>query len=202
MINYIICDKCGTKENAVGIEEQAKTNAIYKLMISKSLCYKCAWWLNFVNGNPKNLEIIDGYAYIFNPMVKDVQPNMILGQNGKKLMILRKDNSIAVSNDVWTIGKVPLAFYNEYPETAWFINTYAFNVLKARRGNLCDKKGCYDRYHCLVYNILNEKVKYNNIPRDYIVGSERCGSFININKDIRNYNVVEKLIQSTFQVKQ
>lgn len=199
MIKYIVCDKCGCKEYAVGIEKLMETSELHKLMVSQCLCSSCAQWTRMI-GNAQNLEVIDGIAYSFNPMVYNKQPNMILGQKGKKFRILKKDGSVMMSNDVWKVGQVPLSFRDQYPDTAWFISTHAFGVLKARQGRLCDKKGCYDRYHCLVYNILAEKSKFNNIPRDYIVGSERCGSFVNINKDIRNYDVCETLIQSTFQV--
>lgn len=201
MIEYIVCDKCGRKENVVGIEELAKQDEKCRLMISECLCSTCATWEQFIKNKSPNAEIIDGYAYIFNPYVLDISPGTILGQKGRKFRILRKDGIVKKSNDVWNIGKVPEHYRDQLPDTAWFITTKGYNILNALQGRLCNKKGCYDRYHCLVYDIVNEKVKYNSIPRDYIVGTERCGSFVNINKDIRNYNVCEPLIQSIFKVK-
>lgn len=201
MIKYIVCDKCGKKEDVVGIEKLAETSTLHKLMISQCLCSSCAQWEKFFNSNPENLEIIDGFVYHFNPMVYKKEPNTILGQRGKRFRILRRDGSVATSNDVWKVGEVPLAFREQHPDTAWFITPRAYGILKSRKGNwLCDHKGCYDRYHCLLYDIVAEKTKFNRIPKNYIVGSERCFRFININKDIRNYNVCETLIQSIFQV--
>lgn len=78
-------------------------------------------------------------------------------------------------------AKVSPAFTELLPDQYRFISADTFFKIKEYCAPDCKSKGCFDRYHCYWYNVkLMEKYgPWNKIPKNYIVGSEMCESFIN-----------------------
>lgn len=184
---YIICDKCGRKVAADWADDDV---GLHKRMLELSYCDTCAYWHDILNNKPDNYEIIGGVCYRVLPYVpkRKSQIGAIFGSNRKRFWLLKSDGTIYKSNDMWVVGKIPKQFWFE--DTAWIITPKTHKKLAERPVcRKCNSIGCYDRYHCLYYDWSSEiDGGFNAIPRDHIVGSDGCKNFININKDIKNYN--------------
>lgn len=147
---------------------------------SGAVCSDCAIWLELIRTGRPYLETIAGICYDFLPPQKDIGAGDTLG-GGRMRYILKKDGSVKKSNDIWKVGVVPYRFRDKLPDTGWWITRKVYYRLL--RGTFsCENMGCYDRYHCLRYNIKSEygTGPYNIIPKNWIVGDERCPSFCNI----------------------
>lgn len=199
-IKYLLCEKCGRKEPLNN--PPCSDTMISQIMLSKCYCYECALWDAVIEGRLGNFQIIDGVCYIFLPTVTGDEVHLnILGQNGKDIYMLTKDGSVLYSNDVWLLGKVPENYRGVLCDTAWSITKRAYNIIK-RSKSMCKKRGCMDRYHCYFYDISIEKDgPFNKITKDYIVGSEHCGRFVNIIKDIYRYDVLHQFDSKHFSFK-
>lgn len=154
--------------------------------MQNGICPECQRWNNIIRHPPKEMEIIDGSAYMFGRVQKR-EIGVTLGGKGKTRCIARKDGTGFVSNDVWLIGKIPDTFKNKLPNTAWWIEEHNGRRLALTKMK-CKNKSCYDRYHCFRYDyrIEFDKGPYNSIPKDWITGNERCRYFVNI-LTIQNY---------------
>ena len=136
---------------------------------------------------PECMEIINQTVYSFLPY-QEPRFGIILGET---LYILRKNGELAMTNDAWNKGVIPWRFQDRLPNTAYSLSKKVFNKLsKGRMG--CLARGCFDRYHCYRYNYRMEfdVGPYNCVPKDWIVGSERCPAFINL-KDIRGFDYID-----------
>ena len=156
------------------------------------VCHDCASWLRFIKEKSPNREVIAGVCYDFLPPQTVLNPGDMLG-GGHMKYILKKDNTIKKSNDIWKIGEVPLQFRELLPDTGWWITRRIYYRLK--RGFFdCENVGCFDRYHCLRYDVRKEygKGPYNMVPKTWQVGNEKCPSFCNI-LDIEHYDGFETL---------
>lgn len=188
----VICDKCGRREYL----DSCHDSNIAKIMLENSLCHECAVWKNIIDRDNGMLKVIGRFAYVFYKPQYFVSPNGTMGQNGRWTYILNKDGSVYKSNDVWPCGMVPSQYREELPDSSWFISCRAYNIIK-RRSRPCARKGCADRFHCYLYDIWTEKDGlFRKIRKDYIIGEERCPSFVNILKDIHRYDVVQHHIDS------
>lgn len=159
------------------------------------VCNDCANWLKLAASKNANLEVIAGVCYDIQPPQKNIGAGDMLGGDGYMHYILKKNGEIKKSNDIWKYGEVPQCLRDRLPDTGWWISGKLFHRL--RRGRFeCQNIGCYDRYHCLLYNIKQEYESgpYNAIPRDWLVGDEKCPSFCNI-LDIEHYDSFETIDQ-------
>lgn len=187
-VKYIVCEKCGFKER---LKTPASDNAdIAKIMLSKCYCYECAYWEAVKIGVFGNYEIINGTCYSPLPAIYDEKIAIsVLGQDGKKMWIMKRDGKVIYSNDCWLIGKIPTRLLKEFPDTAYMVTRRAYNLIRKNKKK-CKKIGCMDRYHCYFYDINCElSGPFNKIPKDYVVGSEKCTRFVNLNKDIKRYDI-------------
>ena len=156
------------------------------------VCNDCATWLNYIRSQRPNMEVIAGVCYDFLPPQTNIGAGDMLG-GGRMKYILKKDGSTKKSNDIWRIGVVPLHLRHILPDTGWWCSRKMFYRLQ-RTPFVCMNQGCYDRYHCLRYDIKQEYATgpYNSIPRNYCVGDEKCPSFINI-LEIQHYDNYETI---------
>ena len=178
------CSSCGKRILDFGFVDDSP---IYKLMSESGMCYECAYWKDFIENKPDNLEIIEGKCYHF-LREQYKTPMMTLGMEGKMRYILRRNGDVAKSNDVWLINEVPLKYRDQLPNTAWWIKSRAYYKLE-RWDFKCRSKACMDRYHCYRFDYKNElgKEPYNFPPLDWITGDEHCRDFVNL-LDIRGYD--------------
>lgn len=199
-IRYLICEKCGKKE--VLNNPPCQDSNIANIMLSKCYCYECSSWEVIKADKSGKYQIINGVCYMVLPSVskKDACTN-ILGQDGKEMYFLLEDGNVIYSNDTWLVGRVPQTYMGELQDTGWLITKRAYNIIRRAKW-FCRKKGCMDRYHCYLYTLLAEKDgPFNKIPKDYIVGSEHCGRFVNMTRDIYRYDVLRQVDSEHFLFK-
>lgn len=187
-VRYILCEKCGKKE--IVKTPVSDNEEVSRIMLSKCYCYECAFWEAVKSEKFGEYVTINGVCYNPLPPVYDEYAAIgILGQNGKKMWMMKRNGELVYSNDCWVIGVVPQRLLTEFPDTAFTISKRAYNIIR-RRGNKCNKKGCMDRYHCFLYDLdCESEGRFNKIPNDYKVGEEKCTRFINLNKDIERYDI-------------
>jgi len=169
------CSICGTTDDMNGYDEQC---TLLKDMREHRVCHQCAYWLDIINNPPINMEVIGGYVYIANPFVH--RPfQTIKGCFGKEFYIRKLDKIILRVNNLWNLGKIPERFRERLPDTANFLSLMTYQKL-SKDPHECHAKGCWDRYHCLRYNLQIEKDgAFNTVPTSHHIGDEQCPSFIN-----------------------
>lgn len=151
-------------------------------------CPDCAAWRRLADSKPDNLEIAGGVAYKVNPYTKK-KWGTILGGKGKIHYFLKKDLSLTISNDVWKVGEIPQPFRDELKDTGWWVTNKKYADRCARGKIRCKSRMCYNRYRCLWFDYTSEfeKGPFNFIPKDYVVGTEKCSSFVDV-LCIRNFD--------------
>lgn len=178
------CTVCGQK---IYIKNYSAKSPLYQAMCQNQICYECAYWQNIINHPFKYMQIVNQTLYEFLPW-KEPCLGQILGQ---KMFILHKSGKPMKSNDVWEKGRIPYRFQKYLPDTAYLIEKKTYTKLtKGRVG--CVARGCYDRYHCYRYNyrIEFETGPYNQVPKDWVVGNEKCPAFINL-REIKNFDYID-----------
>lgn len=181
------CSKCGKTVFSFNMSENIE---VCNIMHDKHLCWECAYWERFFIAPPQNLEVISGNCYQIFPFVEKEkrEVNQILGGNGKKHYILRRNGECIRTNDVWWINTIPWQYRLKLQPTAWWV-TKKFWESMDRSQHRCQAVGCMDRYHCYRYKYQIEfnKRPYNKVPKDWIVGEEHCPAFLPL-KDIKGYD--------------
>jgi hypothetical protein len=173
----ITCKICSAREN---LSEYKSCDAL-TYMAENHVCYKCAFWLNRIANPSRNQEVIGGHLYVVNPIVKRPE-NVTKGYQGKEIYIRRFDETLIKTNNLFHIGEVPPEFIEHFPNTANFLTLFTYQKLKNYPFK-CQSKGCWDRYHCVRYNLaLEADGPFNIVPAKHKIGSEHCRSFININE--------------------
>ena len=169
-LNYKKCKYCGATHIAGENDDE--------------LCFECSFWLSIINNPPDGMEVVGDTCYRILPFQKNPPVGALLGNNGKTFYFMANDLTVKKSNDVWTIGKIPSRFSRKLAPSGYFVNKNIYDKLINDKFN-CDAIGCYDRYHCLLYDYRQEfymDAPFNKIPLDWKVGEEYCPSFINILK--------------------
>lgn len=171
------CKLCGNQENPDDFCNE--NNRVVETMLKQHVCFNCAFWMNIINSQAPPGQIIIGHTYyIAHPYVK--RPlNRIKGNNGKEMYIRIFNGELIKSNNVWCKGEIPEQFREQLPDTANFLSLMTFQKL-ANNNHKCYARGCWNRYHCIRYNMDCEKDgPFNTVPQSYIIGSDECPSFIN-----------------------
>ena len=170
------CNICNERDD-IGIYN--KDSPIFKIMHERHVCYRCAYWIDKILNRPIRSEVIGGVMYIANPFVH--RPlHVIKGSFGQEYYIRKFDKSLLRVNNLWNLGEIPEVFRDELPDTANFLSLMTYQKL-SKDSHTCNAKGCWDRYHCLRYNISIEKGDpFNTVPTSHHIGDEECPSFINI----------------------
>jgi hypothetical protein len=146
-------------------------------MAEKSLCFPCAFWMDKIENPPQHSAVIGGSYYIFDSL--HVAPLSARKFDRGMFFIMFNDMSFLVCAHVWISGIVPERFREQLPDNAQFISQQTFVRLR-KNPFFCKSKGCWDRYACFRYDVNLEKDgPWNKIPKDYVIGGEECGSFIN-----------------------
>lgn len=174
--NKFQCKRCGKQVYAFNLD---KDERLCVTMLRKHICWECAYWEWFLSHLPERLEIIGNKCYQIFPFIKNPNFNQILGDNGKVKYLLKKDGSCIRTNDTWLINTIPFKYQDKLPPTGWWATKRVYKSLQ-RSQHKCVAKGCLDRYHCYryQYQIEFDAPIYNKVPKDWIVGSERCPAFI------------------------
>lgn len=183
--NKYQCKRCGKQVYAFNLYNEEK---LCRTMKRKQICWECAYWEAFLKHPPDYLEIIGNRCYQVLPFVANTNFNQILGGNGKTRFLLKKDGTCIKSNDIWWINIIPPQYQNALQPTGWWTTRKVYDSL-CRSQHKCVAKGCLDRYHCYRYQYQTEfdKPLYNVVPKDWVVGDERCPAFISLH-NIKDYD--------------
>ncbi len=173
------CKLCGNKIWMQGYDTE---NRFAYIMAQKCICYECAYWEDLIAYPPQYLEVVKNQCVRLHPVANNKDKTLILGGKGKKKYFLRSDGTLIETNDIWVIGTIPDRFASRLPITAVEISIKAFRQL-SRTNRKCQARGCFDRYHCLRYNLAlenDERGPFNTVPPKWRVGDEHCRYFIHL----------------------
>lgn len=187
------CKYCGSRMLFQGYNIQHRLTYI---MNRDTICYTCAFWQDILEYPPECMEIIGNKCMKIYPVADKKDKSLILGGKGKMRYFVRHDLSVFQSNDIWLIGMIPENFRDRLKPTAKEITQKTFTKLQ-RNPMKCKARGCFDRYHCLRYNLeLENNGAFNSVPLKWKVGDEHCKFFIDIDNSYIDDSSVTKNPQS------
>lgn len=169
------CLCCGKPYN---IKDYVKTCELLPLMQKNQLCFSCAFWTNLAENPKDNQQIIDGKCYQFEEWDRF---NSTYVEPTRYVLIVSKRIAIK-SNHMKYVGKVPDFFEKKLPNTAKLIDKSTYHAIQKNQGYNCQAKGCWDRYHCLWYNMPEPDGPWNKVPARHRIGDEFCPIFIQKSK--------------------
>lgn len=171
------CTRCGTRMLLQGYDTKHR---LAHMMKKETICYTCAFWQDIRDYPPDHIEILGDKCLKICPVANKKDKSLILGGRGKMRYFIRADLSTFQSNDIWLIGIVPQIFRSDFKPTVREITPKIFKKLQ-KNGMKCKARGCFDRYHCLRYDLsLEQHGAFNSIPLKWNAGDERCKFFINL----------------------
>lgn len=167
------CPICGTTDDWSAYDAKYGN---YFLMGRDGVCFQCAFWLDKTNNPDPNAVSIDGHYYIVNPSA--AHPiSLLKGGGGNWYYFLLNNGQLRESNNVWHQGEIPKRFRPRLPDNAVFLDHKRYKDIKENPFK-CDKRGCWDRYTCLRYDIaLEGDGVFNTVPPDHKAGDEHCPSY-------------------------
>lgn len=177
MPRQLICSRCGQTVKISRFNSQAP---MANLMRKETLCFDCAFWVNYTQHPMPDTHIIDGALYTFQP-VADVLQYMKRRNTDKIAFAYELETDTPVYSFVCKfITNVPNNFKEQYPDQFKFISKRTYVIMTGRVYKECLSKGCWDRYHCLWYNKQKAEPNkpWNDIPTYHQIGGEHCESFI------------------------
>lgn len=184
------CRHCGSRMLFQGYDLQHRLTHI---MNRDTICYICAFWQDILEYPPEYMEIIGNKCMKIYPVADKKDKSLILGGKGKMRYFVRNNLSVFQSNDVWLIGAIPENFRDRLKPTAKEITQKTFIKLQ-RNPMKCKARGCFDRYHCLRYNLkLESSGAFNSVPLKWKVGDEHCKFFIDIDNSYIDDSSLNKI---------
>lgn len=149
-------------------------------MRAERLCFDCAYWKDYIENPTPGTAIVSGALYAFIPNRNKIDRRNIRKKDITFAYDLAQKEAITCIAPVFK-GKLTPAFANLLPDQYRFISAETYFRIKEYCAPYCNSKGCLDRYHCFWYHpeISEPNKPWNKIPKNYIVGSEMCESFIN-----------------------
>lgn len=173
------CTCCGARILFQGYDTKQRLSHIMK---KEMVCYDCAYWQDIIEYPPQYMEIIGNRCMKICPLADKKDKTLILGGRGKRRYFVRPDLTVFESNDIWLIGIIPERFREQLKPTAREITPITYKKLN-RNHSRCKARGCFDRYHCLRYNLeLETDGAFNSVPQNWKPGDEHCKFFIELDK--------------------
>ena len=98
-------------------------------------------------------------------------------------MIDANEINVYACRDLVLRGTIPPQFRPILPDQYKFLTKDEYCRIYRYRGQMCLAKGCFDRYHCIWYRkeVAEPNGPWNTIPKNYVIGSEDCPSFVDKN---------------------
>jgi hypothetical protein len=173
------CIKCGS---TVNLDDYNKKSPKVQAMKQNVMCFSCTYWSDQLSSNNSLHHIINGQLWVFNPWIyydeHPVFPEYV-GHKGEAFYIMLNNKDVIRSNNVSLLGDIPHYFRQSNPDTARFITSKAYKIIKNHPFFKCQSKGCWDRYHCYWYDERNEvNGPWNIIPKSHVIGEECCEIFL------------------------
>ena len=179
------CEFCGSEIDFTLFRPH---KALAQTMHKELLCFDCAYWLSRISQITENDILIDGSLYRVTEKIRPQGSNQCR-RKGLDFIINQDDQSTAAVIGKRFLATVPERFLNNFPERHRFITMDTYVHLNKCMGMSCTSRGCWDRYHCFLYNndIENNK-PWNKISKNHKPGDEMCESFLNKNTMYVNNN--------------
>lgn len=177
----ISCSHCGKREDLEAF--RVIESPIVKLMMEEGLCYDCAYWKHTISNLRSGTLVIDGE--IWESVVPLSRPSLRQSKTkGLRFIINIETKEVFGATGLVLKGKVPDRFSGQVKNTHKFISREDYVRMQGYNAEMCLSKGCFDRYHCVWYNaaVAEPDEPWNKIPKNYVIGSEDCPSFVN--KDV------------------
>lgn len=151
-----------------------------KAMKSKTLCFECAYWTDYIEHPSPGTVIISGGVYEFTPIFTKIDWRQLKKKDMVYAIEIKTGKAVSGYKPFF-IGSVPDNFKEKLPDQFKFISKETYLRIVNHQGGPCMAKGCWDRYHCYWYDakLAEPKKPWNKIPKDYQIGNELCPSFIN-----------------------
>ena len=167
------CRSCGAEYD---LSNFSFVSPLTCLMHQDNLCPECAFWKDLFVRFKNRIEVVDGYVYTYGERMFIYQEN---DKRPQTFYLKKFDGSMVRMVYSYCYGKMPGHIRKEHPDTGRFIKGEAFRKIQRHTGQLCKARGCYDRYHCLWYDLSTEKDgPWNEIPESHNPGDEHCMSYI------------------------
>lgn len=184
------CKYCGARLLFQGYDS---SNRLTHIMKREMICYTCAFWQDIRDYPPEYMEVISNKCIKICPVANKKDKSLILGGKGKMRYFIRDDFSTLQSNDIWLIGVIPDRFRRDLEPTVKEITQRTFKKLQ-KNPMKCKARGCFDRYHCLRYNLdLERDGAFNSVPLKWNAGDEHCKFFIDLdNAYIDDSSITDK----------
>lgn len=158
------CSLCGKQ---IDLRSYDIKSDFVKFMLSHKLCFECAFWEYYSDYLANDPTIIDGACYLVSKNRSYLKPSHIFTKTREMITV-----------DKVMIGKLPEKLKQQYHNNAIFVDLNTYLRLHDKVF-LCYAKGCWDRYHCALYNMeLERDGPWNEIPKNHTPGQENCESFI------------------------
>lgn len=170
------CTTCGKEVNLNLYRPGMK---LLGIMYHDRDCYDCAYWKDLADNRPAGSVVVEGHLMV--PSYSMVNPFLAILKN--TVYILCYSGQAIRANNIVSYGFVPARFKHLLPDDGKFVSRRVYQkVHKINKHRFqCRRRGCFDRYHCIFYNVeaMEPDGPWNKIPDKYTPGWEECPSFIN-----------------------
>ncbi len=176
--SFITCLFCGKREDLEAFRS-VRTPLVSK-MRAEQLCFDCAYWKTWISDPEPDTVVISGKLYkLSQPLI---QPTMLQARaKGLLFMIDAAESKAYAGQSLILRGTIPPQFSTAIPDQYKLITKDEYCRIYRYNAEMCLSKGCFDRYHCIWYHqeISEPNGPWNTIPKNYVIGSENCPSFVN-----------------------
>lgn len=178
--SFITCSFCGKRED-IEVFRRMQSPLVSK-MRAEQLCFDCAFWKTWLSRPEPGTVVISGTVY--KPSRPFEQGDLRKAKLPDTLYIIdAASNQAYFTRGLLSRGSIPPLFRKDIPDQYKFITRDEYRRIYHYGAGMCLSKGCFDRYRCIWYraDIAEPKCPWNTIPKDYIIGSELCPSFVDKN---------------------
>lgn len=171
------CTHCGKETEPRSLETANAPREIRQTMCREKTCFECAYWVHVLGNLGCGHYIIKGRLYLCAPFKEGVPENP-LDEKRRRTYILPDNGAPRCVEIAQDYGEIPSHF--GVADTARIISLWLYFKIRKRHRYRCNKRGCYDRYHCYWYHTEDweKDGPWNKIPSWHKPGWEQCPLFI------------------------
>lgn len=121
------CRECGEKERA-SYNQETRTQ-----MVSKSLCFNCLFWLEYVDkaNSERVIRVKQTHYHLPTRLIATGNKNW-LGFGGIPWWIKTHDGRLIHTNNLWCQGGIPERFQDRLPDNAVFLSKAEFEAAQPK----------------------------------------------------------------------
>lgn len=122
--------KCSVCNSTYNLNEFENCN-IRDIMLSKDMCFNCAFWQEKVDLANENTIVVDGYRYQCSLVDKNIVKGFLgCGGVDRYFQMLNNPNDVRHYNNCWCQGKVPDLWKDKIPNNAISISNEEYYTIK------------------------------------------------------------------------